>query len=304
LLALTLAIVVSVAAGVGAERRWGERAQAGTRRALDGMLYLALPFITFFVVADTELTTGVGVGLVLGYAELALVGLAAWGAARRLLGLGRAATATLVIATVMANTGYLGIPLNAALLGRDDLGPAITFDAIVSGPMFYVVAFAIAAAFTTKGDPVAVRLRAFATRNPPLIAVLAALAAPDALASDALVDAAELAVIGLLPVGFFVLGVNLAAESDEGAFRFPPPLTPPILTVIGLRMLAAPALLLGLSALTVTVPDAYLVQAAMPVGINTLVVAHAYDLDLGLASGAIAWSTAIAVAAGLASLAL
>jgi hypothetical protein len=29
----------------------------------------------------------------------------------------------------------------------------------------------------------------------------------------------------------------------------------------------------------IEIPDAYLVQAAMPVGINTLVVAHAYDRD-------------------------
>ena len=36
----------------------------------------------------------------------------------------------------------------------------------------------------------------------------------------------------------------------------------------------------------------------MPVGVNTLVVAHAYDLDRGLAAAALAWSTAIALAAG------
>lgn len=304
MLALTVAIAVSVAAGVGAERRWSEGAQVAARWALNAMLYVALPFIAFFVVARTELTTGIAVGLVLAYLGLAVVGLVAWGIARRVLGLGPTATATLVIATVMANTGYLGVPLNAALLGPDALGPAITFDAVVSGPTFYVAGFAIAAAFTTRGDPIGQRLRTFATRNPPLLAVVAALLAPDVMAPDALVDVAELAVLGLLPVAFFVLGVTLAAEADDGALRFPPPLTAPIATIVGLRMVAAPALLLGLSAVTVTVPDAYLLQAAMPVGINTLVVAHAYDLDLGVASGAIVWSTAIAVAAGLASVAL
>ncbi len=49
----------------------------------------------------------------------------------------------------------------------------------------------------------------------------------------------------------------------------------------------------------IEIPDAYLVQAAMPVGINTLVVAHAYDLDLAIAASALAWSTAIAVVASL-----
>jgi len=66
-LALTVAIAVSVAAGVGAERRWGEGAQVAARWALNAMLYVALPFIAFFVVARTELTTGIAVGLVLAY---------------------------------------------------------------------------------------------------------------------------------------------------------------------------------------------------------------------------------------------
>ncbi|WP_353865032.1 hypothetical protein [Svornostia abyssi] len=42
-----------------------------------------------------------------------------------------------------------------------------------------------------------------------------------------------------------------------------------------------------------SVPDAYHLQAAMPCGINALIVAHVYELDLRLTSSAIAWSTAI-----------
>lgn len=298
------AIAVAVAAGALAERRWGAGAQRASRRTLDAMLFLALPFITFFIVARTELTTGVVGGLGLAYLELAIVGVLAWLAATRWLRLPDRSAGVLVIAVVLANTGYLGVPLNAALFGRDALGPALTFDALISGPMFYVAAFAIGAAFSTRGEPARDRARAFLTRNPPLVAVLAALVAPDALAPDLLVDVAELMVIGLLPIGFFVLGVNLAAEAEEGAFRFPPALTRPVATVIGLRLVAAPLLMLGLSAAVVAVPDAYLVQAAMPSGINTLVVAHAYDLDLRLAAGAIAWTTALAVAGALVGVAV
>jgi predicted permease len=57
--------------------------------------------------------------------------------------------------------------------------------------------------------------------------------------------------------------------------------------------------MLGLVAVTVDVPDAYLVQAAMPTGINSLIVAHAYGLDLRLISAALAWSTGIVIAAAL-----
>lgn len=70
--------------------------------------------------------------------------------------------------------------------------------------------------------------------------------------------------------------------------------------VLGLRLVIAPALMLALSALTFDVPDAYYVEAGMPTGINALVVAHAYGLDLRLTSAALAWSTAVAVVAATA----
>lgn len=295
MLALTLGIVASVAGGVWAQRRYGDGAVVLTRRLLDVMLYGALPFIAFFVVARAELTAGAGIGLLLAHAALALVGLAAWGMATRVLRLAPASAAVVVIAAIMANTGAFGVPLVATLLGHDDLGAAITFDALVNGPMFFVVAFAVAAAFTTRGEPATARMRAFLMRNPPLIAVAAALAAPDALAPEALAVIARAAVVVLAPVGFFVVGVQLAVQR----IGFPPPLSIPVAVVVALRMVLAPLLLLAFAAATIDVPDAYLVQAAMPVGINTLVVAHAYDLDRGLAATALAWSTALALAAGL-----
>jgi hypothetical protein len=298
---LALAIVASVAAGVWAERRHGPKALALTRRILDAMLYAALPFIVFFVLARAELTAGAGFGLLLGYASLAIVGALAYALATRVLTLPTPTAAMVVIAAIMGNTGFLGAPVVATLLGHDDLGAAVTYDALVSGPMFFVVGFAVAAAFTTRGQAAGVRARTYLLRNPPLIAVAAALLAPDALAPDVLVDVARALLIALAPVGFFVVGVQLASER----IGVPPPLTTPVAVVIALRLAAAPLLLLGLAtASAVDLPDAYLVQAAMPVGVNTLVVAHAYDLDRTLACAALAWSTALALAAALVAAAI
>jgi predicted permease len=295
-IALALAITAAVAVGAGAQRRRPARAEAISRRLLDAILYVALPLIAFFVLARARLDAGSAIGLLLGYVVLVTVGLAAWAIATRALGLGPTATATVVVAAIMANTGYLGTPLVATLLGHDELGAAITYDALVSGPTFFVGAFAVAAAFTTRGEPAAARLRTFVTRNPPLLAVIAGLLAPDALAPQAVVDVARVAIIALAPIGFFVLGVQLAAEARGlASFR----ITPPVATVIVLRMAVAPALLFGLSTLTVDIPDAYLLQAAMPVGVNTLVVAHAYGLQRAIAASALAWSTAIAIVAGV-----
>jgi predicted permease len=69
-----------------------------------------------------------------------------------------------------------------------------------------------------------------------------------------------------------------------------------------LRLVVAPGLLLLLSLPLIDLPGPYLLLAAMPSGVNTLLVSHVYGLDIRLAAQAVAWSTAIAVAVALASL--
>jgi predicted permease len=293
--ALALAIAASVAAGVWAQRRHGDRALALTRRLLDAMLYVALPLITFFVLVRAELTAAAGIGLLFAYVMLGVVGLLAWALATRALRLDAPAAAMVVVAAIMANTGYFGAPVVATLLGHDALGAAVTYDAVVGGPVFFVVAFGVAALFTTRGQPPARRLRTYVLRNPPLVAVAAALVAPDALAPDLLVDAARIAIVVLAPIGFFVVGVRLGAER----IGLPPALGAPVAVVVALRLVVAPLLMLALATVVADVPDAYLLQAAMPVGVNTLVVAHAYELDHAIAAAALAWSTALALVAAL-----
>jgi predicted permease len=107
-------------------------------------------------------------------------------------------------------------------------------------------------------------------------------------------------VFAILPLGFFVVGITLAAEAEEGAVRFPPPLSLAVGVALALKLLVAPAIVLALSQLVLDVPDPYLVQAAMASAINAIVIAHEYGLDGGLTAAAIAWSTAIVVVAGLA----
>jgi predicted permease len=300
MLAVVLAIALSVAAGVGAERRWGAQAHRATRISFDVILYALLPFVSFFSIARLHLTAGVGAGLGFAYVELAITGLGAYLIGARVLRLPRPQTGALICAVVLANTGYLGLPLTSALLGAGHLGAAVAFDAAVTQPMLLVVGFGVGAVFGSRaGTDPRERLRAFLVRNPPLLAVIAGVLAPDALAPKALVDVSHVIVFGLLPVGFFALGVNLTKESEHGVLRFPPPVTAPLATALGLRLVIAPALLAALSATIGGVPSAYLLQAAMPCGINGLIVAHAYGLDLRLIASSIAWSTTIAVVAAL-----
>jgi malate permease and related proteins len=298
---VALAILASTAVGAGAEHRFGTRAQRFSRGLIDFMVWALLPFIVFFIVARLQLGGGVGIGLLLGYAELAIVGVLAAQIGTRVLKLPRPSVGALILTVMLANTGYLGIPLVAALLGHHALAPAIAWDTIVSQVMLYTAGFAVGAAYGTEaGETPGERARAFVTRNPVLWALIAGLVAPNALAPEAIVDAARFcAAYAVLPVGFFILGVNLMSEREEGVFGFPPPLTPPVGVALVLRMAVAPGLLYVFSKATVDVPDAYLLQAGMASGINSLIVGHLYGLDLRLAASAIAWSTALAVVAGL-----
>ncbi|HSI80389.1 MAG TPA: AEC family transporter, partial [Solirubrobacterales bacterium] len=184
-----------------------------------------------------------------------------------------------------------------ALLGFGALSEAAAYDILVSSPVLLLGVFAIGAAFGERaGEGVRERVLAFFTRNPPLYAAVAGLAAPDSLAPDILVDGSRIAVMAVLPLGFFAVGVVLAEVADEGRVAFPPPLDASVASAVALRLIAGPALLFALAAPLIDLPDTYLLLAAMPTGLNTMIVAHAYGLDLRIAAGAIAWSTAIAVA--------
>jgi predicted permease len=294
------AIVISGTAGVAAERRWPAGAVGLARRALVLSLYTLIPFVVFFNLARVHFTADLGGGLIVGWAAILIAAVLAWIAGARLLGLAPPGTGTLICGTVVPNSGYLGYPLTASLLGFHALGQAVIYDEVVVGPCLLLIAFGIGASFGTRaGTGTRERLVAFFTRNPPLYAAIAALLVPDSLAPDGLVDASRVAVIALLPIGFFAVGAVLAEEVEEKRVELGSPFDPPVSAAILLRLAIAPGLLLLLSLPFIDLPGPYLLLAAMPCGINTLLVAHVYGLDSRLAAQAVAWTTAIAVVAAL-----
>jgi len=298
-IAIALVIIASVGIGAGAERRWGEGARQAGRRALDILIYVLMPLVTFFTVTHVKVTTGVGAGLAFGFAERSVATLLAYVIATRVLRLARPSVGAMMVCAGIANTGYLGVPLARTLFDdHQAVGQAITYDVVVSATFLLLVAFAIGAAFgTLAGETPRERARSFLIRNPPLAAFLLALVAPAAWSPGWAKDAAEVAVLALAPLGFFALGVNLMQEQEDGVRVFPPPMTTPVAVTLGLRLLVAPAVMALLSLTIVKVPPAFLVQSGMACGINGLAVAHIYGLDLKITAAAIAWSTAIVLTA-------
>ena len=266
------------------------------------LLYAVMPAVAFFNIARLEMTVDVGVGLALGWVALVGAGLIAYALARsRLLELSRPATGTLINTAMHGNTAYLGLPLCVALLGPEHLSQAVAYDVLVQMPIFLIGVAGVGAVFgTAAGARLGERVRTFLLRNPALLATLAGLLAPRALAPDVLVDATRVLVFAMLPVGFFAVGVTMGAESEEGRIPLVPRFGAGEAAAVGLRLAVAPLLLFVLAWPLIDLPPAYLLQAAMPVGISGLVIAHAYGLDMGFAAAAIAWTTTLVLVGALA----
>jgi predicted permease len=298
---LAAVIVAATVVGVLVHRRRPAAAERVAHRLMDSILWLILPIVAFFNMAALELTVQIGAGIAFAYAGLLATMLAAWLMGARLLGLSRPATGALIVSAGLANTGYLGLPFNAATLGFSALPEAVAYDVLVSGVALVTVGFSVGAAFGTEPTRGGGRLKAFFARNPALWATVAGLLAPEVLAPGAAVDASRILVVATVPIGFFAVGVALAGESTGAEGRWPPlaRLDRPVAAAAGLKLVVTPAVVVWLSAVVIRVPDAYLLQAAMPTGVNTLVIAHAYGLDRRIAAGAIACTTTVVVAVGV-----
>jgi len=93
--------------------------------------------------------------------------------------------------------------------------------------------------------------------------------------------------------------VNLSAERREDAAPLLELPDQRVAVALGLRLLVPSLLLAGFSAVAIRLPTAYLLEAAMPTGVTSLVVGHAYGLDQRLIATIIVWSTAFALIAFL-----
>ena len=296
MLAVAAVIVAATAAGVLAARR-RPNATALADRMLWVSLWVILPPVVFFNFARFDPSADVGAGLVFAYLGLGAALVVAWLLARGPLHLEGHTRGAFICAAFHGNSGFLGLPFTVALLGRDALPAAITYDQLVSTPWLLLVAFSVGAAHTEEEGR---RLLTFLTRNPALYAMALGLLAPDALAPEWAVDASNVLVVVLAPLGFFALGVYASTSGGERE-RFPPQLTAPVVAAVLVKLTIPVAVVAGCAALIHDVPDAFIVQAAMPTGLNALLLVTAYSLDRAIIAGAIVYSTLAVMTWGLAA---
>lgn len=296
---LAAVIAVSTAVGLWSEGRFGAAADRLARRLLTIALWTLMPVIAFFALSSLHITTNVGAGIAYGYVAMGVTLLAAWSIGTYVLRLPRPGVGALMICSGLANTGYLGLPFNAALFDHDEFANAVAYDALVSGILFVTVGFTIGAAFGSVASGVRDRVKVLFTRSPPLWASAAGLLAPDSLSPSWSLDVVRVLVMVILVIGCFAVGVTLAHEAADGAAPFPPPLTRSVVVAVALKALLPVSVLAVLAAVFISIPEPYYVQATMPAAINCVVISNAYGLDRVLAASAIAWGTFLTVVAGV-----
>jgi len=297
--------VLAVVVGVASERRWPERTSNIAHRTLVVVVYTVLPIVIFFNLARASFTRNEEFGLGLVYVAIAVTAaLAIYGSKK--LGVSPPARGSILTSSVMGNTGYLGLPLTAALLGFSQIPEAVLYDTVVTTPLLFLGAFGVGAVFgDTAGETAGDRVKAFFTRNPPLYAAIAGILAPASLAPDIAVDISRVLIVALLPIGFFAVGAALAEEQAESSGEVDPDATAASigLTLV-LKLIVMPLVLWAISLPLLDLPDTYLLLAAMPCGINALIVAHLYGLDHRLTAKAVTWATGIVLVVALAALAI
>lgn len=293
---IVLTTIVATAVGVAVERRDNARAHTARLVLLQAMLWVLVPFVAYVNIARAHLTLDATLSIAIAAASIVVAGTIMWRLARGPFALPDASTGAAIVCTIQANTAYFGLPVIAALFTHAQLSQAVVYDGLVSLPMFVIGSFSVGARLghASRGG-LREQLKTGLLRNPVLWAVLAGLLVPESWAPEALVTPSHVAVYALLPLGFFIVGVTLGDEAKDGMLRIPPPLTPPLAAVVLLRMAFVPLVLAVVGLTLIDVPPPFYVMAAMPVGVNTVLVGHATGLDLRLTSSSIAWTTVVAL---------
>jgi malonate transporter and related proteins len=280
--------------GAGRLRLLDETAAAGVNTFV---FYFALPAFLFGLMSSSPIGEVVNAPFIGAYvtASLALFSLTAlvgfW-----LFEIGRAEAAVQGLAAVLANTGYMGIPLVSAVFGREAAVPvvvALTLDGVLMIPL------GIAIIESSKGRAEGLVHTALTTfsalaRNPLILAIFAGLAVSTAGLTPPTPLANFLDLLGGTagPCALFALGATLAGRTVAGG-------TAEVSYMTFMKLVVHPAALFVTTTVIFTVDPlwvtAALLGAALPVAANVFIVARQYDVYVVRTSSAILVSTAVSM---------
>jgi predicted permease len=275
--------------GVGALLRAVGLVRREDARPLNAVIiYVGLPAFVFNAVhgADVRLSTLWVVAVAwLVFATVVALALAA----SRLLHLDQRRAGGFVLAASLGNTGYIGYPLTAALLGVAALPVAVFYD--VFGTVFQLVLVGFPLARRFGGGPrlSAGRLARELATFPALVAAVLALALSAWTVPDPVSDWLGLLASMVAPMIMLSVGISLRPKAiAHGAAA--------LAVLATLRLLVAPALAALFGTMLVSDPAtlrATVLEAGMPSMMLSLAVGERFGLDDDFIASAIFVTTAL-----------
>jgi malonate transporter len=280
--------------GAGRLRLLDETAAAGVNTFV---FYFALPAFLFGLMSSSPIGEVVNAPFIGAYvtASLALFALTAL-VGLRLFAIARAEAAVQGLAAVLANTGYMGIPLVSAVFGRESAVPIVvglTLDGVLMIPLGIVIIE------SSKGRAEDLTHTALATffalaRNPLILSIFAGLAVSTTGLNPPTPLANFLDLLGGTagPCALFALGATLAGRTVAGG-------TAEVSYMTFMKLVLHPAALFFTTTVIFKVDPlwatAALLGAALPIAANVFIVARQYNVYVARTSSAILVSTAVSM---------
>jgi malonate transporter and related proteins len=280
--------------GAGRLRLLDETAAAGVNTFV---FYFALPAFLFGLMSSSPIGEVVNVPFIGAYvtASVALFALTAL-VGFRLFEIGRAEAAVQGLAAVLANTGYMGIPLVSAVFGREAAVPVVvglTLDGVLIIPLGIMI---IESSKGRAEGPARTALSTFSalSRNPLILSIFGGLAVSTAGLAPPTPLANFLDLLGGTagPCALFALGATLAGRTVASG-------TAEVSYMTFMKLVLHPAALFFTTTVVFTVDPlwatAALLGAALPIAANVFIVARQYDVYVTRTSSAILVSTAVSM---------
>lgn len=275
---LTFAAIVGIGALLRATRLLSSD-DAGPLNTV--IIYVGLPAFVFQAVHGAALNVGVIGVIATSWIAFAVIIAAAY-VVGRLLRLQPRTAGALMLTSSLGNTGYLGYPLTAALLGSAAVPTAVFSDVFGTVFALVLVGLPVAARFGTHshGRP---RVLKEVLSFPAVIALVVALVLRPVAVPDVVSGGLDLLASVVAPMIMLSVGLSLRPKAAMGAAGI-------LAVVVVLRLMVSPAVAWGAGTLLLAPGQLLQVavfQAGMPSMMLTYAVAERYGLDTDFVAAAI-----------------
>jgi predicted permease len=280
---LTFAGIVAVGALL---RMSGVVGREDTRPLNAVIIYVGLPAFVFQAVHGAELGSELFGVVAVAWAAIAVSALAAVGFCKA-LDLPPAIAGGVILTASLGNTGYIGYPVAAAVLGTSAVPSAVFYDVFGTVLALVLVGIPIAQRFGAADGKRVDPIRELVT-FPAVIALALALVLGPVEIPTALGDGLDLCANLVAPLIMLSVGISLRPRS---AWDW----RGPVLGVTAIKLVLAPLVALALGALILADSESRLavLQAGMPTMMLSLVVGERFGLETDLIAAAIFVTTVL-----------